>query len=278
MDLDGARAALRDRIEVPLGLDTDHAASGILAVVNAKLAASIKFSLFAKGLDPRDFALMSFGGAGGVHAIEVAEELGITRVIFPRDPSTFSAHGILSSDIQHDLSRTEILPLVPESLPALTAMADDLRARGTALLETDAIPPDRRVLKLTADLRYRGQAFELMTDMPDGPCTEATLATLRPDEAVELVTLRLVATGRLGGDAGQAAPYAASETPAASTRPVHVNGSWAEVPVHRQLSLSPGDVVEGPAIVEQEYTTLLIPGGWSLTMTGTGDMTARKQP
>ncbi|WP_417410944.1 hydantoinase/oxoprolinase family protein [Hoeflea sp.] len=293
LDLDGARAALRDRIEQPLSLTPDHAAAGILAVVNAKLAASIKFSLFAKGLDPRDFALMSFGGAGGLHAIEVAEELGITQVIFPRDPSTFSAHGILFSDIQHDLSRTEILPLAAASLPALTAMADDLRMRGSALLDQDEMPEDRRILTLTADLRYRGQAFELMTAMPDGPVTADTLALLRsrfedqhrqrfsfddPKEAVEIVTLRLTAIGVLGDADLPAVPYAPSEAATVTHRPVHVDGGWFDTPVHRQFSLAPGASVTGPAIIEQEYTTLLIPGGWSLTMTATGDMTARKQP
>ncbi|MDF1728413.1 MAG: hydantoinase/oxoprolinase family protein, partial [Sulfitobacter sp.] len=247
----------------------------------------------AKGLDPRDFALMSFGGAGGVHAIEVAEELGIGRVIFPRDPSTFSAHGILSSDIQHDLSRTEILTLVPESLPTLDAMAQDLLARGGDLLDRDRIAPERRVLRLSADLRYRGQAFELMTEMPEGPCTPQTIALLRerfeeqhrqrfsfddPEEAVELVTLRLVAIGRLGDEERGMASHAPSEERTTATRPVHVNGAWAEVPVLRQLSLEPGEVIDGPAIIEQEYTTLLIPRHWSLTMTATGDMTARKEP
>ena len=293
LDLDGARAALRDKIEQPLSLTPDHAAAGILAVVNAKLAASIKFSLFAKGLDPRDFALMSFGGAGGLHAIEVAEELGITQVIFPRDPSTFSAHGILFSDIQHDLSRTEILPLAPESLPALNAMADDLRTRGSALLDQDKMPEDKRVLTLTADLRYRGQAFELMTAVPDGPLYESALVTLRdrfeeqhrqrfsfddPKESVELVTLRLTAIGVLGDADLPAAAYAPSETAPVTHRPVHVDGDWFDTPVHRQLSLAPGASVTGPAIIEQEYTTLLIPGRWTLTMTATGDMTARKQP
>jgi N-methylhydantoinase A len=291
LDLDGARDALRDKVAVPLSLTPDHAAAGILAVVNAKLAASIKFSLFAKGLDPRDFALMSFGGAGGLHAVEVAEELGITRVIFPRDPSTFSAHGILFSDIQHDLSRTEILPLTPNSLAALTAIADDLTARGTALLVRDGVAPERRQLRLTADLRYRGQAFELMTDMPDGPVTADAVAQLRarfealhreqfsfddPLEAVELVTLRITATGILGDQQVQAPAYTPSETDAPTRRAVHVDGAWADTPVHRQLALAPGDTVTGPAIIEQEYTTMLIPGAWTLTMTATGDMTARK--
>ncbi len=293
LDLDGARAALRDRIEAPLGLSPDHAAAGILAVVNAKLAASIKFSLFAKGLDPRDFALMSFGGAGGLHAIEVAEELGITHVIFPRDPSTFSANGILFSDIQHDLSRTEILPLTPASLSNLAAMAEDLRARGAALLERDRIAQDKQILSLTADLRYRGQAFELMTALPEGPVTEATLTTLRerfedqhrqrfsfddPKESVELVTLRLTATGVLGEADLPVIPYAPSEDATVTHRPVHVDGAWVDTPVHRQLSLAPGANVKGPAIIEQEYTTLLIPARWSLTMTQSGDMTARKEP
>jgi len=291
LDLDAARTALRDRVEAPLSLSPDHAAAGILAVVNAKLAASIKFSLFAKGLDPRDFALMSFGGAGGLHACEVADELGITNVIFPRDPSTFSAHGILFSDIQHDLSRTEILPLTRDSLPSLNAIADDLRARGAALLDADNLPADKRHLTLTGDLRYRGQAFELMVDMPDGTATAETLKTLRarfedqhrqrfsfddPTEAVELVTLRLTAIGVLGDADLPIAPYGPSETAPVAIRPVHVDGAWHDTTVLRQLSLAPGATVQGPAIVEQEYTTLLIPGQWTLTMTATGDMTARK--
>jgi N-methylhydantoinase A len=292
LDLDGARAALHDRIEAPLGLSADHAASGILAVVNAKLAASIKFSLFAKGLDPRDFALMSFGGAGGLHAVEVAEELGITRVIFPRDPSTFSAHGILFSDIQHDLSRTEILPLTPDSLPALEAIAAELREKGQALLDEDGMAADRRRLILTGDLRYAGQAFELTVPLPEGGLDADGLVQLRarfedehrqrfsfddPKEAVELVTLRLTAIGVLGEDDLPPDDYAPSETAVDHTRPVHVNGAWTDTPVHRQLSLAPGARIDGPAIIEQEYTTMLLPAGWSMTMTPSGDMTARKE-
>jgi N-methylhydantoinase A len=223
----------------------------------------------------------------------VAEELGITNVIFPRDPSTFSANGILHSDIQHDLSRTEILPLAPGSLPSLTTMAEDLLERGRALLDQDKIAPDKRILSLTADLRYRGQAFELMTALPEGPVTEATLTTLRerfedqhrqrfsfddPKETVELVTLRLTATGVLSEADGPAIPYAPSEVVPVTHRPVHVGGAWVDTPVHRQLSLAPGASVTGPAIIEQEYTTLLIPARWSLTMTQSGDMTARKEP
>ena len=94
----------------PLGLGIEAAALGLLSVANVSLAAAVRLSLFEKGLDPRDFGLLSFGGAGGVHAIPVAEELGIAEVIFPPDASTFSAFGILQSDIVHDLARSRILP------------------------------------------------------------------------------------------------------------------------------------------------------------------------
>lgn len=292
LDREAAKAALEARIAGPLGLSLDHAASGVLAVVNAKLAASIKTALFARGLDPRDFALMSFGGAGGLHACEVAEELGVARVIFPRDPSTFSAHGILSSDIRHDLSRAGIMPLAEPSLSAMAAMAAELREAGEALLAADGIAPERRRLTFAADLRYRGQAFELLTEAPEGALSPETMVELRtrfedqhrrrfsfddPAEAVEIVTLRLTATGLLG-DADEPAPaYEAGEAPAPASRLVHIGGAWREIPVLRQLSLAPGAVVEGPAVIEQDYTTLLIPGGWSLTMTGTGDMIAERR-
>lgn len=292
LDLKGAQAALADRVATPLGLTQDHAAAGILAVVNARLAASIKFALFARGLDPRDFALMSFGGAGGLHAIEVAQELGITRVIFPRDPSTFSAHGILQSDIQHDLSLTDILPLVAGSLPALNAMADTLRQRGAALLDTDRLNPEARALSLSGDLRNRGQAFELMTPLPDGPLSDDTLTLLRerfedlhrqrfsfvdPNEAVELVTLRLTATGRLNDGAVKAdAPTIISARP--TLRRIHIDGAWRDVAVYRQDSLAPDDTIPGPAVIEQAYTTMLIGTSWQLRVTATGDLIAQQEP
>jgi len=195
----------------------------------------------------------------------------------------------LQSDILHDASRTEILPLTGESLPALNAMADDLRARGAALLDADAMPDDRRTLTLTADLRYRGQAFELMVLVPDGVADEATLITLRerfealhrqrfsfddPKEAVELITLRLVATGHLNDGAAPPA-FAARPARPRQTRAVHVDGKWQDIPVLQQDSLTPGSEITGPAVIEQVYTTMLLTGGWTLTVTPTGDLIAR---
>ncbi len=291
LDLDAARLALQDKIAAPLGLDPDRAASGILAVVVARLAGAIKLSLFERGLDPRDFALMSFGGAGGLHAVEVAEELGMTTVIFPKDPSTFSAHGILQSDIVHDLARTRIVPLKPGCAPAVLALAQELLTEGQALLTADGLREAQSELQLAADLRYRGQAFELLVPLDAAALNDAGIAGLcerfhtlhrqrfsfdDPQETVELVTLRLSAIGKLGGMAQTRAPEptGASEP---RLRPVHMNGRWADTPVHRQEGLGAGATITGPAVVEQAYTTLLIPAGWGLTVAPSGDLVAKRE-
>lgn len=294
LDADAARTAFRTRIADPLGLDLETAATGVLTIVQTRLAGAIKLSLFERGLDPRDFALMSFGGAGGLHAVEVAEELGIGEVIFPREPSTFSAHGILQSDILHDLARTRIIPLTPGHLAAFNRLADELVAAGNALLDADRLPHERRALRLAADLRYRGQAFELMIPLEGADLTGEGLAGLIErfhqthlqrfsfddrQETVELVTLRLSAAGLIGAGqplAGSAAAPAGGRAVAGSRRGIFLAGAWREADVHAQGALAAGDSLAGPAIIEQPYTTLIIPAGWRVTTMGSGDLIARK--
>jgi N-methylhydantoinase A len=291
LDLDGARDALDARIAGPLGLERDRAASGILAVVVAKLAGAIKLSLFERGLDPRDFALMSFGGAGGLHAVEVAEELGMTTVIFPKDPSTFSAHGILQSDIVHDLARTKVLPLRSGAAAAFGALAAELLHEGEALLAADGLASGSRRLELAADLRYRGQAFELMVPLDAVPRDDADLAELclrfhaahrqrfsfdDPDETVELVTMRLAAIGVLGGMAASSVPERGSALPVRE-RQVHLDGAWTQAPVYEQVGLGAGAVIAGPAIIEQAYTTLIIPAQWRVEVRPSGDLVASRE-
>jgi N-methylhydantoinase A len=289
LDLAGARDAIRSRVAEPLGITTEHAAAGIVQVVNAGLAGAIKLSLFERGLDPRDFALMSFGGAGGLHATAVAEELGIGRVIFPKDPSTFSAHGILQSDIVHDLARTRITPLVAGAAAALAPLVEALANEGRQLLAGDDLPDAAMELKFSADLRYRGQAFELMLPL-DAALTDAGLAALAGrfhaahlarfsfddrSETVELVTLRLTAIGRLGAPK-QAALAGGRASPDMQARMVHHQGRSQPFLVVQQADLAAGSRLAGPAIVEQEYTSLLIGPGWRLTMTEAGDMLAEQ--
>ncbi len=298
LDAEGARRAMERCVAKPLGLGVERAAEGVLAVLTARLAGAIRLSLFERGLDPRDFALMSFGGAGGLHAAQVAAELGIGTVVFPRNPSTFSAHGIVGSDIVHDLARARITPLDAAAPDLLAPLMAELAAEARALLEQEGLQTqphedEATHLAFSADLRYRGQAFELMVPMegsaPDPAALAALLARFHalhrqrfsfddPDEGVELVTLRLAATGRLGQTAhsgGAELPEGASRPRADGCRSVHLDGRWQDVAIVQQAELGADDHVAGPAIVEQDYTSLLIPVGWRLVMTPDGDMIAR---
>ncbi len=261
LDRDAALAAVKTRIGVPLGLGPEQAAEGILAVANSNMAAAIKLSLFEKGLDPRDFALVSFGGAGGLHATALADELGTRRVVFPRDPGTLSAYGILFSDITHDVARSRLLPAVPDSLPALKEVFDVLLADGEALLERDGIAPPARNFAVAADMRYRGQAFELLVPWPDWEISEAGLARLveafhvqhkqrfaYDDRAtpVDIVTCRVTATGRLPKPALRPYESAGASEPKGA-RQVFLDGQWRETPIYDRAALSLDKPVAGPA-------------------------------
>ncbi len=288
LDHDGARAAVADRIAHPLGLTMEQAAQGILTVTNFSLAAAIRLSLFEKGLDPRDFALLSFGGAGGLHAIPVAEELGMVEVIFPPDASTFSAFGILHSDIVHDLARSRVMLADPSNLDRIAAICAELRQQGDALLAQDGLPPDRRGISLFADMRYQGQAFELVVPWGDVAPGVETLAALtadfhdlhrqrfsyaNPGDKVEIVTLRATATGRLP-QAQALRDQTAQAGEAPPKRRVFIGDAWTEIDIYRRTQLA--HPIHGPALIEEDYTTIYVAPGWRCAPGEHGDLIARK--
>ncbi|OYW10557.1 MAG: 5-oxoprolinase, partial [Rhodospirillales bacterium 12-71-4] len=173
LDMGAAHAALA-ALGARLGLDGAAAAEGILALTNAALAAAVRLSLFEKGLHPRDFALLSFGGAGGLHAVAVAEEMGMEQVILPREPGTLSAYGILFSDLVQDIARSRLFTLDEAALPGLAALIAELRAEAAARLARDGVAEADRALSVAADMRYHGQAFELLVPWGDVLAPDAT--------------------------------------------------------------------------------------------------------
>ncbi len=290
LDADAARAALAAEVAGPLGLGPDQAAAGVVALANTSLASAIRLTLFEKGLDPRGFSMLSFGGAGGLHAIEVADELGITQVVFPADASTFSASGILASDIVHDLASSRLLPATPGSLPELARAAAALSDQARALLAADGVAVDRQALDLAADMRYRGQAFELVVPwrgaVDAGGLAAATEAFhdmhrqrfsyANPADAVDIVTLRLSATGRLStSEPGRAGAPANGGVRPQHRRPVFLGG-WRSIDVvHRsQVARS----MRGPLLIEEDYTTVLLTEDWSIEPGAEGALIARRTP
>jgi N-methylhydantoinase A len=287
LDIDGARKALAERIANPLGLGLDEAAEGITRVAVSAMAAAIRLSLFEKGLDPRDFALVSFGGAGGLHACDTADELGATRVIFPRDPGTLSAWGMLSSDLVHDFARSSLMPADRNAIPALEAVTRSLLEQGEAALEADGVARDLRALPLSLDLRYPGQGYEIGVPLKDAASIEAAVAAFHaahhaqyahnePNVTPEIVTVRCAATGRLSKPGPR--PFKATAASGPKTfRSTFIRGARNDVPVHDRDGIAPGASLAGPAIIEEAHSTLYLPPGWNLTATETGELLGSRE-
>lgn len=283
LHLDSAEAAV-DALAAPLRLDRARTAAGMVQIANANMAGAVRLSLFEKGADPRDFALVPFGGAAGLHAIGVAEELDMRRVLFPADASTLSARGILFADIAHDLAETRLLSATEANLPVLGEMATRLREAGDSVLARDGVPDAQRRLELAADMRYCGQAYELLIPWP-GALDAAGLAEAVAGfhamhlerfahqdiaDTPEIVTLRLTARGLLPKAEAVSQAAGSAAAPKGSRA---VDGG--EVPVYAREAV--GDAaIAGPMVIEEPYTTLLLPAGWNIRAVGAGHLLAEK--
>jgi N-methylhydantoinase A/oxoprolinase/acetone carboxylase beta subunit len=291
LDVAATRAAIDAKVGAPLGLGAERAAEGVLTVTNVNLGAAIRLSLFEKGLDPRDFTLLTFGGAGGLHAVDVAAEIGIREVVFPRDPGTLSAYGILFSDLVQDIARSRVLRADAASLPAIGGLVAELRADADGRLARDGVAAADRSLEVGADMRYHGQAFELLVpwgdvETPDEAALGRLIAAFHamhrrrfsyanPGDIVEIVTLRVTATGRL--------PKPSAADPAPAPRPARKasrraweGGAWRDLPVWDRDALAPGDRIDGPAIVEEPFATHWVARGWTAALGPAGALIARQ--
>ncbi|MFC7693250.1 hydantoinase/oxoprolinase family protein [Paeniroseomonas aquatica] len=293
LDMPATRAAIAARVGTPLGLSVEQAAQGMLTVTNANLGAAVRLSLFEKGLDPREFSMLSFGGAGGLHATDVAAEMGIAEVIFPREPGTLSAYGILYSDLVQDIARSRVMPAVAGSLAEVGALLAELRATADARLAADGVAAGARHIEVAVDMRYHGQAFELLVPWgdvaaPDASALDALLGRFHamhrqrfsysdPKEAVEIVTLRVIATGLLPKPEA-AEPQPADRRALKGTRRVFEEGAWRDIPVWDREALPPEDIITGPAIVEEPFATHYISRGWTARLGAAGALIARTTP
>ncbi|MBV9860697.1 MAG: hydantoinase/oxoprolinase family protein [Alphaproteobacteria bacterium] len=289
LDLAAAETALRRAVAEPLGLDVAEAAAKIVEIVNASMAEALRIVSIERGHDPRDFALIAFGGAGPVHAAFLAEELRMPEVIVPPAPGAFSALGLVASDIRRDYARTLYADLGTVEPNRIAAAFAGMAAQGLDMLETARVPTERRGLLRSADLRYRRQAYELTVPIPDGAIDRASLDALaaafhdrhrqtyghaNPAEPVQLVHLRLSAVGRL--------PALDLRQAAAASRPVRERQVWfaatgfAACPVHWRFSLAAGTAIAGPAIVEAMDATIVVPPGWTATSDARGYISMRR--
>jgi N-methylhydantoinase A len=283
LDIEAARRAIGERIAQPLGIDVVEAAAGILRVAHANIVRGMRVVSVERGHDPRDFALVPFGGAGPMHGTPVARDLGMRRLLLPPNPGILCAFGLLVSDLRHDLLETHVRPLRDFSFEEAGPILERLHASAQELLDRDGVPSARRVVELHADLRYVGQSYEIVVpvDPPDAHGWEELVARFHDahrqrfghaDEraAIEVVTLGATGWGRV--DPPRLAPLeSGGHSPKAaqvSTRPVYFEadsvgggGMWHDTPVYDRSRLSANNVVTGPAIIDEiSSTTVLYPG------------------
>ena len=271
-----ARAALA-RLADALGRpgDIEWIAEGIVDLGVATTASAIRKVSIQRGHDPRRFTLVAMGGAGPMHGVQVASELAIGEVLIPPWPGNISALGLLAADIVHDDVRTLLGRADEIALATLEAAYDDMESAGRRTLAEEGVGADSVILTRQADLRYAGQAFEVMVDAPRplsiGGLTEAFHAAYRrryghdQDEAVELVNLRLRAAGVTRKPVLPTLAQGRREAlGAARPRPACFAGKWHDTPVVRREALGAGDVLDGPLIVEEFGTTTVVPPGWTL--------------
>jgi len=287
--LDGAMPLRRDLAETAMrpaaarvGAALEATALGVLAIAVANMTRSVRRMSVERGRDPRDFALMAFGGAGALHARDVAHELGMTEVLVPPAPGIVCAEGLLVSDQKEDFVASRRLPLEEPSWAAAREAVTELAAAARRWFESERLPTDGRTMELALDLRYVGQNFELITPV-------AASASIEPDDlpspeaisalffaahdraygfhdktaAVEIVNFRLTARGRLYEPSPPPAPAGTPSLPApASRRDVWFDAAGAtDTPVYRREALTPGLCFEGPAMVDQmDATTPVYPG------------------
>ncbi|MDE0255732.1 MAG: hydantoinase/oxoprolinase family protein, partial [Rhodospirillaceae bacterium] len=235
-----------------------------------------------RGLDPRDYALMPFGGAGPLHAVEGARVLGIREIVVPGAPGILCAQGLIVSDLKEEFVRSGRFALNAEGMARIAGTMDGLEAETRAWFDAEGVAPDDRGAALCFDARYVGQNFELPVSFAGGPQgalarpagPDAVAAAFHAEherhygfhsagEPIEIVNVRAAATGRIASAAVPASGEAAERTPAPSgRRPVWFDGGNAvETPVYRRDSLTAGMAFAGPAIVEQlDSTTAVFPG------------------
>jgi N-methylhydantoinase A len=286
---DAAEAALAPLARA-LGLDVHGAAEAVVEVATANMYAAFSNVLARHAVDPRDFSLVAFGGAGPIEACFLAQEFHIPRVIVPSAPGTLCALGAMSADVKSDYIKTLHRRLGATTGKLLAAECHELGARAMRWLEDEAPAVGSRALRYSADLRYVGQAFQI--EVPVDPAWLEERSPERLREAfhalhdrlyahadrtadVELIDLRATITGVLPKPDLRRLPAGSGPAKPVERRPIHHHRRCHDAAVYRRAELLAGHALDGPAIVEQDDTTTLVPAGFRAEVDPFGNLVIR---
>ncbi|MBM4264682.1 MAG: hydantoinase/oxoprolinase family protein [Deltaproteobacteria bacterium] len=273
LDATAAQQAITNRVAVPLGLDPIKAADGIVKIVNSHMVEALRLITVARGEDPREFALVAFGGCGPVHAAKLAEELSIAKVIVPPAPGVASAMGLLVSDLKRDYIRTRVAELADVEVGAVQAIFESLEKTALEEMAAENIAAESIRFERALELRYAIQKYELAIPIAshlsaadkDGwreafdQRHEAHYGTRADDQRVEIVNYRVTARVPLPKPDPKVLPRQGESASAAfkSHRQAYFDG-WIDCPIYDRDRLAHGNRIPGPAIIEQVDSTIVI--------------------
>ena len=289
-----SEAAIRTQLAEPLGMSVTDAALGVLRIINNNMALAIASNSVARGIDPRNYSLMAFGGAGPLHGVALGQMISAKNVIAPLHPGITAAMGLLVTEPRYEFTQSALTILQSGSaddFAAMNAVYDRLQADAVAQLDADGVPAERRSYSRIAECRYVGQGFELRVEVPAGRFTAETaqevarrfLAVHRTeyghafeDQAVQTVTLRVIGSSasetlklpplEKGGrrNPSDAALYARMTT--------FDDGQTIQTPRFDRMKLRAQDVVAGPAVIVQQNSTTIVPPGFDAVVMKLGDL------
>lgn len=292
LDADLATAALTP-LATALDLDEPAVARGIIRISTAKIVGAVRAITVEVGRDPKDFALLSFGGGGGLVAVDVARELGISTVVVPPGQGAFSAFGMLMADVQHDFARTAVTALAEMDAAGIAGIFAPMADEAAEVLRDEGFPPEDQRLTRSVDVRYAGQEHSVTVPITDdGPdviaAIESAFTTAHArqyghamDDPIEVTTLRLRATGVVPHPALPTLPARISGSlQPTGVRPVYVSAARPDLPYARYTreNLCGGDRLSGPAVIAEHTATTVLHAGDHLRVGDLGELVITVNP
>ena len=298
IDPDLASRAIEEKVGRKLGLSVTDAALGIIRVINSNMALAIRSNSVARGVDPREFSLVPFGGAGPLHGVALAEAVSARDVLVPVAPGITAAMGLLETDMQYEHVRSFITSLTSvdeAAVERLNALVEELVADCRRDLENDGVPPERQSFQRVAECRYHGQGFELRAEIPEGRLrlgdigriVESFYAQHRldygyafDDTEVELITVRVIGTDKIEPlrlrplERANGASYESALLYARRT--TFDDGTTADTPRYDRGQLKAGHRVAGPAVLIQHNSTVLVPPAYAAEVSEYGSLHVRR--
>jgi N-methylhydantoinase A len=294
MKLDVAEAE-RALVKVgkPLGMNAIEAADGILRIAATTMSYAVKGVTTERGLDAGDFVMVAYGGAGPLHAVDVAREIGIRNVIVPAAPGVFSAFGMLFSDLRYDYVRTHLMLLAEAPFDEIEAIFKDLEQSGRDAIAATSIKPQRIAVKRALDMRYVGQEHPVTVELPMRVFQKRNRAAIKghfdndhmrrygtsaPNENAEIVSLRVTVAGLMRKPPQETIKKGSGTPPKSAysgTRKVWFGGGFRNAPTYRRTALLAGNRISGPALIEEHASTTVLMPGDRMAVDDYGNLTIR---